>query len=100
MTKIKHIKVIVCSDGKITVRSKYGIDSTTMEMIHDEMMKCLNEVLGHIESEAEFKVTMETGKKPDIESIGLLTPEEVEYIAKTFKKCFNNLLSQEVRQDG
>lgn len=91
----------VYSNGKMVIKSRHGIDPTTMEMIHNEMAKCLNEVLGHIDSEVEFKVTLETNKKPEIESIGgLLSPEEVEYIIKTFKKCFDNLLSQGVRQDG
>ena len=99
MNDIRHLKVVIYSNGKMVIKSRHGIDPSTMEMIHDEMAKCLNEVLKHIESEVEFKVTLETNKKPEIVSIGLLSPEEVNLISNTFKKCFNNLLSQEVGRD-
>ena len=48
MTNARHLKVVIYSNGKMAIKSRHGIDPSTMETIHGEMIKCLNEVLKHI----------------------------------------------------
>ena len=91
MVDTKHIKIIIYSNGKMTIKARPGIDPTRLEIMHDEMLKCLDEVRTYLGAEVNFKVTLETGKKPEIETKGLLSPEKVEYVAKTFKNCFDKL---------
>ena len=86
----RGIKVIVYSNGRMTVKARDGIEGVYIERLHDEMMECLKDVLINV-GRVKFKVTLECGKKPVIESEGLLSPDNVKYIAKTFKNCFEKL---------